>query len=69
MTMLSYNGRSFSSARALADAMQRDLERSIEQQVRNAASASGLTVRKTSNGLEVSGDAAKIGRFNSRLGR
>lgn len=49
--------------------MKRDLQGSVERQVRSAASANGLTVRKTSKGLEVSGDADKMGRFYNRLGR
>jgi hypothetical protein len=69
MIKLKYKGRSFSSARALAEAMQRDLHNSIERQVRSAASINGLTVRKTSQGFEVSGEADKIGRLYNRLGR
>lgn len=69
MLKFKYKGRSFSSARSLADAMKRDLQGSVERQVRSAASANGLTVRKTSKGLEVSGDADKMGRFYNRLGR
>lgn len=69
MLKVKYKGRTFNSARSLADAMQRDLKNSVERQVRRAASASSLSVRKTSNGLEVSGDANRMGRFYDRLGR
>lgn len=69
MLKFKYKGRTFSSARALADAMQRDIQNAAEQRVRSAASASGLSIRKTSSGLEVSGDANRMGRFYDRLGR
>lgn len=69
MIKFKYKGRSFASAQSLASAMQRDLQSAYEQRVRQAAGASGLTVRKTSAGLEVSGNAASIGRFHNRLGR
>lgn len=69
MMKFTYKGRSFSSAKAMTDAMQRDMRNSVEQKVRNAASLSGLSVRKTSKGLEVRGDAGKMSRFHDRLGR
>lgn len=69
MFKVKYNGRTFSSSRALVDAMQRDMQNAIERKIRNAAASSGLTVHKKQSGYEVSGDAEKLGRFYSRLGR
>jgi hypothetical protein len=69
MIKFKYNGRTFSSARSLASAFQRDIQSSYEAKVRRAAALSGLSVRKTANGLEVVGDAVKLGRFYDRLGR
>jgi hypothetical protein len=69
MATVKYKGRSFSSARSLANAMQRDLQSAYEQRVRQAAATSGLSVRKTSQGLELSGSGANMGRFCNRLGR
>lgn len=69
MIKFKYKGRSFSSAQSLASAVQRDLQSAYEQRVRQAAGASGLSVRKTTTGLEVSGDAANMGRFYNRLGQ
>ncbi|MFC3088020.1 hypothetical protein [Tabrizicola soli] len=69
MIKFKYKGRSFSSAQSLASAMQRDIQSAYEQRVRRAAANSGLSVRKTSQGLEVSGSATNMGRFYNRLGR
>lgn len=69
MIRVKYKGRTFSSAQSLASAMQRDLQSAYEKSVRQAAGASGLSVRKASQGLEVSGNAANMGRFYNRLGR
>lgn len=64
-----YKGRTFSSGQALANAMTRDLNQALERKVRHAASSSGLRVRRTSKGLEVYGDAAKLNRFHNRIGQ
>jgi len=69
MIRIKYKGRSFSSAQSLANAVQRDLQSAHEQRIRQAAGASGLSVRKTTGGLEVSGNPANMGRFYNRLGR
>jgi hypothetical protein len=69
MIRVKYKGRTFSSAQSLASAMQRDLQSAYEKSIRQAAGASGLSVRKTSRGLEVSGNPANMGRFYNRLGR
>ena len=69
MIKMKYKGRTFTSGRSLANAMTRDLEQQVERKVRQAASASGVRVRKTSNGLHIEGDANKMTRFNHRLGR
>lgn len=69
MIKFTYKGRSFSSAQSMANAIQRDLQSAYEQRVRQAAGASGLSVRKTMQGLEVSGNTANMGRFYNRLGR
>lgn len=69
MIKMKYKGRTFTSGRSLANAMTRDLNSQFERQVRQAASASGVRVRKTHKGLEIEGDAAHMARFNSRIGR
>lgn len=69
MIKFKYKGRSFSSARSLTNALKTDIQNAYEQRVRQAASASGLSVRKTSQGIEVSGSAASMERFNNRLGK
>lgn len=69
MIKFKYKGRTFSSPRSLANAMQRELNNSVERHVRRVASANGLTVRKTSEGLEVRRDANMMGRFYNRFGR
>lgn len=66
---MKYKGRSYSSGRALANAMQRDVNQQIERNIRSAASCSGVRVKKTHKGLEVVGDAEKLNRFYRRLGR
>ena len=69
MIKMKYKGRTFTNGRSLANAMNRDLTNEIERKVRQAASASGVRVRKTHNGLEIEGDATHMARFNSRIGR
>lgn len=69
MLTLKYKGRRFSSARSLAGALERDIKAAFEKEVRRTAGASGLIVRKTTKGLEVTGDATKVRRFTDRLGR
>ena len=64
-----YKGRTFTSGRALADAMTRDINQAVEHKVRQAAASSGARVRKTAKGFEIEGDATKLGRFYHRLGR
>jgi hypothetical protein len=66
---IKYKGRSFHSGQALANAMKRDINQSIERKVRQAASSSGAKVRKTSKGFEVEGQANNLERFYNRLGR
>lgn len=69
MLKFKYKGRSFSSGKSLANAMQRDMNQAVERKIRSAASASGARVRKTSQGFEVEGDAARMDRFHNRLAR
>lgn len=69
MIKFTYKGRSFSSAQSLAIAMQRDFQNAYEQRIRQAAGAGGLSVRKTTQGFEVSGNAVNMGRFYNRLGQ
>lgn len=69
MMKLKYKGRTFTNGRSLANAMTRDLNQEVERKLRQAASSSGLRVRKTHKGLEVEGDAANMDRFYKRLGR
>lgn len=66
---IKYKGRSFHSGQALANAMKRDINQSIERKVRQAASSSGARVRRTSKGLEIEGQASNLQRFYNRLGR
>jgi hypothetical protein len=60
-----YKGRSFSSARSMMQAAQRDVERKVRQ----AAGSAGLHTTKTSHGLEVKGSAERLDRFYRRLGQ
>lgn len=69
MMRLKYKGRTFTNGRSLANAMTRDFNQEVERKLRQAASSSGLRVRKTHKGLEVEGDAANMDRFYKRLGR
>lgn len=69
MLKFKYKGRSFSSGKSLANAMQRDMNQAVERKIRSAASASGARVRKTSQGFEVEGDAVRMDRFHDRLAR
>lgn len=69
MTTLKYKGRTFTSGRSLANAITRDVNSEIERKMRQAASASGVRLRKTHKGLEIEGDAASMARFNKRIGR
>lgn len=69
MMKLKYKGRTFTNGRSLANAMTRDFNQEVERKLRQAASSSGLRVRKTHKGLEVEGDAANMDRFYKRLGR
>lgn len=64
-----YKGRSFSSARSMMQAAQRDVLKDIEQKIRQAAVSSGLQTTKTSRGLEVKGSEDQIDRFYRRLGK
>lgn len=41
-----YKGRSFSSAKSMFDAMQRDVQRDYERKIRSAAAGAGASVRK-----------------------
>lgn len=69
MLKFKYKGRSFSSGKSLANAMQRDMNQAVESKIRSAASASGARVRKTSQGFEVEGDTVRMDRFHDRLAR
>ena len=68
MMKLKYKGRTFTNGRSLANAMTRDFNQEVERKLRQAASSSGLRIRKTDKGLEVEGDAANMDRFYQRLG-
>lgn len=67
--MIKYKGRTFTNGRSLASAMTRDINQEIERKLRQAASSSGLRMRKTHKGIEVEGDAANMDRFYKRLRR
>lgn len=69
MIKLSYKGRTFTSAKSLSDAIQRDIQGEYERKVRSAATSAGLSVRRTSNGLEVTGEAQRMERFYDRLSK
>ncbi len=64
-----YRGRSFSSAKSMMSAAQRDLKNDIERKIRQAASASGAQTSKTSKGLEIKGSIEQMNRFYRRLGK
>ena len=69
MLKLTYKGRTFTNGRALADAMTRDFNQEIERRIRNAASATGVRLRKTHKDFELEGEADNMTRFNNRLER
>ena len=69
MLKMKYKGRTFSNGRSLANAMTRDMNSEIERKMRQAASSSGVRLRKTNKGFEVEGDASSMVRFNNRIGR
>lgn len=69
MIKIKYKGRNYSSGRSLANAMQRDMNQTVERTIRSAASASGARVRKTAKGFEVEGNAEHMDRFYNRLTR
>lgn len=64
-----YKGRSFSSARSMMQAAQRDVTHAIERKIRQAAASSGASTRKTSDGLEIKGSMEQLDRFHRRLGK
>lgn len=66
---IKYKGRTFSSGQSLANAIKRDINQSIERKVRQAAAASGTSVRKTTDGFMIEGDVQHMDRFYNRLGR
>ena len=67
MAKFKYKGRTFSSGRSLTNAVTRDINRKIENKIRQAAAPSGAKVRKTHDGFEVTGNAAQLDRFHRRL--
>lgn len=69
MLKMKYKGRTFSNGRSLANAMTQDLNSEIERKMRQAASYSGVRLRKTHKGFEIEGDANSMVRFNNRIGR
>lgn len=63
-----FKGRSFSSARSLASAMEREMKAVVERQIRQSASGAGAQVTRKANGdLEIKGTADQLNRFNRRL--
>lgn len=66
---MKYEGRTFTNGRSLANAMKRDMSQLVERSVRQAAAASGVSVRKTHKGFEVEGDPDHTDRFHKRLGK
>jgi hypothetical protein len=62
-----YNGRNFSSASQLTRAMERDMRKAAEDDLRTKARRSGLSVRNTRDGLELKGTEASLARFERRL--
>jgi len=64
-----YKGRSFSSARSMMQAAQRDVVYEIERKVRQAAASAGASTSKTAHGLEIKGSAEQLARFHRRLGK
>ena len=57
MLKFKYKGRSFSSGRSLANAMQRDMNQAVERKIRSAASASGTRVRKISKASDLKSES------------
>lgn len=62
-----YKGRTFSSARSLGSALQREMIQQVDRAIRNAASGSGARLRKTPRGYEVEGTPGQLARFNRRI--
>lgn len=65
-----YKGRSFSNARSMAAAMERDFKADVERKLRQAASNAGVQISKKADGnFEIKGSTSQMERFNSRFGK
>lgn len=64
-----YKGRSFSSAKSMIAAMERDAKRNHENAIRHAAQSAGASVSKHGNELKVSGSADQMNRFVKRFAK
>ena len=67
MIKMKFNGRTFTNGRSLADAMVRDMNQKIERNLRQAATSSGVQMKKTTNGFEFEGSLENINRLQKRL--
>lgn len=67
MIKIKFNGRTFTNGRSLADAMVRDMNQKIERNLRQAATSSGVQMKKSVKGFEFEGSPENISRFQKRL--
>ncbi|MGZ9812453.1 hypothetical protein ACXN5S_18485 [Pseudoroseicyclus sp. H15] len=68
MISFKYKGRTYTNGRSLTAALNKDLKDEYERKIRQAASASGVRVQRTSRGFQFTGDANSMARMNKRLG-
>ena len=66
---MKYKGRSYSSTSSMMRDIERDMVKQAEREMARQARLSGLSVRHTSKGLEVTGNEAQMERFQKRLDR
>lgn len=65
-----YKGRSFSNARSMTAAVERDLKTEMERKLRQAASSAGVQISKKAEGkFEIKGTTTQVERFNNRFGK
>ncbi len=69
MIKVKFNGRTFTNGRSLADAMVRDMNQKIERHLRQAATSSGVQMKKSAKGFEFEGCPENINRLQKRLGK
>ena len=66
---MNYKGRRYSSTSSMMRDIERDMVKQAELEMARHARASGLSVRRTSKGIEVSGSESQMSRLSRRIGR